>query len=602
MLEAVPTETEPRNVTKVFTIEPASTNLTFHSRPGASNVLFLNFTGEEVSGTAWNAAVGRDLIPAMAFSTDADYSTFSDAEQLTIKRIWQRVAEDFAPFDIDVTTERPSAFGPRIALALITRNTDANGLPNPAATAGGVAYVDVFGSGDYTNHQPAWIYFDNLCRVESYIAEAVSHEIGHNLGLSHDAQTDGSYYYSGHGCRNTSWGPIMGSSYGRNVSQWSRGEYYLANNTEDDLAIIADKIAYRSDDHGDTAGTATPLVVADGTNVASTTPENDPSNSVPANRGVLERDTDMDVFSFPTGNGLINLTVNPWVTPSGTRGGNLDVLLELRDATGALLLTSDPPDGTGANIQANLPEGRYFLFVRNTGVGDPFSPTPNGYTAYASSGQYFVSGYLTATTDSNPTNTDFALTVTANNPAWGTATPSVAAYPSGSPIEAVATPAAYYRFDHWSGDVTTTNNPLTLVLNGDTVLQANFTEILTPSHPTPVWWLAAHGFTQDLETVVTDLGANGMPIWQSYIAGLNPNDPEGQLRLSLTPASDTESVVLNWTTVTGRVYTVHASTNLTVGFSPLPGCTDLPATVASVTNALTLSVTKWFYRLEVRKP
>ena len=225
MLEAVPTETEPRNVTKVFTIEPASTNLTFHSRPGASNVLFLNFTGEEVSGTAWNAAVGRDLIPAMAFSTDADYSTFSDAEQLTIKRIWQRVAEDFAPFDIDVTTERPSAFGPRIALALITRNTDANGLPNPAATAGGVAYVDVFGSGDYTNHQPAWIYFDNLCRVESYIAEAVSHEIGHNLGLSHDAQTDGSYYYSGHGCRNTSWGPIMGSSYGRNVSQWSRGEY-----------------------------------------------------------------------------------------------------------------------------------------------------------------------------------------------------------------------------------------------------------------------------------------------------------------------------------------------------------------------------------------
>src|SRR6185295_11944565 len=102
--------------------------------------------------------------------------------------------------------------------------------------------------------------------------------IGHNLGLSHDGRTDGAQYYGGHGSGETSWGPIMGTGYNRNVSQWSKGEYYLANNTQDDLAIISAKISYRTDDHGDTLGSATALVITGGTNVVSTTPETDPTN------------------------------------------------------------------------------------------------------------------------------------------------------------------------------------------------------------------------------------------------------------------------------------------------------------------------------------
>jgi hypothetical protein len=125
-------------------VSPFPANLRFHSRPGAANVLFINFSGESVSNTAWNTSLGRTVIPAVAFSTDSDYTTFSDAEQLAIKRIWQRMAEDYAPFNIDVTTERPAPFGTRTAHALITRNTYANGQDNPAATAGGVAYVNAF--------------------------------------------------------------------------------------------------------------------------------------------------------------------------------------------------------------------------------------------------------------------------------------------------------------------------------------------------------------------------------------------------------------------------------------------------------------------------
>ncbi|MEY4387450.1 MAG: hypothetical protein RLY20_2733, partial [Verrucomicrobiota bacterium] len=353
-------------------ITPFPTNLIFHSRPGSANILFLNFNGETVTGTQWNTTSNRTTFNAVPFSIDGDYANFSDTEQISIKRIWQRMAEDYAPFDIDVTTERPATFTTRTAHALITRSTDANGLPNPASNAGGVAYVNVFGSASYATYRPAWIYSDNLGPgEESYIAEAASHEIGHNMGLSHDG-TSTSGYYGGHGSGDTSWGPLMGTGYNRNVSQWCKGEYFGANNTEDDLSIIAGKLTYRPDLVGSNSATATALVMTGGTNVFSTTPETDPANTNTANKGVLERNTDVDVFSFVTGNGPVNLSVTPWVTVNAyTRGGNLDVRLELFSEAGVLLMTNNLDSLTSASIVTNLAEGRYYLHVKNTGLGTP---------------------------------------------------------------------------------------------------------------------------------------------------------------------------------------------------------------------------------------
>ena len=92
-----------------------------------------------------------------------------------------------------------------------------------------------------------------------------------------------------------------------------------------------------------------------------------------------------------------------------------------------------------------------------------------------------------------------------------------------------------------------------------------FTEQLTTNYPTPYWWLASWGYNNNFETAVTSKGANGLPLWQSYIAGLSPNDPNSQLRISLSRAANAN--VLNWSTVTGRVYTLWSSTNLTRGFT-----------------------------------
>jgi hypothetical protein len=587
-------EAEPVVAETAVPVDPFSAGLLFHSKPGAPNVLYLNFAGENVSGTAWNDSLGRTAIPAVAFSTDGDFSTFSDAEQAAIKRVWQRVAEDFAPFNMDVTTERPSTFGTRTAQALITRNTDANGEPNPSSTAGGVAYVNVFGSGSYATHRPAWIYYNNLANNESYIAEAASHEIGHNLGLSHDGKTDGTAYYNGHGSGYTSWGPIMGTGYGRNVSQWSRGEYYLANNTQDDLATIASKISYRSDDHSDAPATASPLVITGGTNVVSTTSESDPT---PANKGVLERNTDTDVFSFTAGGGPINLIVNPWINPSGTRGGNLDILLELHDAGGTLILTNNPASQTTAQLQTTLSAGTYYLHVRNTGVGDPMNSVPTGYTPYGSIGQYFISGYIAPSTAGTPL---VHLSATVNNPAWGSVNPTSGTYAADSTVQIIATPASYYRFVSWTNGAAGTNNPLTLVLNTNVTVHALFAEILTTNYPTPHWWLASQGYTSNFESAVTAMGANGLPLWQSYIAGLNPGNPNSQLRLSLSRSVIANANILNWNTTAGRVYTLFWGTN-PGAFTPVPSASSLPSTIQSFTNAVNPASPSIFYRIEVRK-
>lgn len=376
-------------------VSPFPSSLVFHSRPGAQNVLYLNFAGETVVNTSWNTELDRSSIPALPFSVDSDYETYNETEQTIISNVWMRAAEDFAPFNIDVTTERPATLTTRTAVALITSHVDKDGQPNPENDAGGVAYINVFGAFNYARYRPAWVYHDNLGNSESLIAEVVSHEIGHNLGLSHDGRTDGIEYYSGHGSGDISWGPIMGTGYSRNVTQWSKGEYYNANNTQDDLAVIASKTAYKTDDHGNSAATATPIKLTDKTNIVSTTPLTDPANANPSNKGVIEQSKDVDWFSFLTGSGPVKLTVSPLVMTSGTRGGNLDLSIELYDSSGKQLLTNNPPATTSACLETNLLAGLYYIAVRNSGAGDPFSATPTGYTAYGSLGQYFVNGWVT---------------------------------------------------------------------------------------------------------------------------------------------------------------------------------------------------------------
>jgi PKD repeat protein len=354
-------------------LAPLADTFKLHSRPSARRIIYLDFNGHVISGAAWNSTDngGRDIV-APAWDMDGSPGTFSDVERTRIQQIWQRVAEDFAPFDVDVTTELASE-------SLITRSSSSDEyygtrvLISPISSYfgsyGGIAYVGAFDDvGDY--YKPALVFPENLGpNGEKYIAEAITHEAGHNLGLNHDGTTTGQSYYSGHGSGTTGWAPIMGAGYYQNLTQWSKGEYANANNKQDDLAVMQTYgLPHRADDHGNTAASASYF----------------PAGSQISAQGVIERNTDVDVLAFTTGAGVISLAIN-----ATDLGPNLDVLVELRDAGGTLLAVNNPADQVNAIVYYSVAAGTYFLHVRGSGKGDPLS---TGYSSYGSLGQYSISG------------------------------------------------------------------------------------------------------------------------------------------------------------------------------------------------------------------
>jgi hypothetical protein len=72
-----------------------------HSLPGAQYTLFLDFNGSVTTGWA------SQPVTTPVYDFDGDRTTFSTAELNAIFEIWARVAEDYAPFNINVTTVDP---------------------------------------------------------------------------------------------------------------------------------------------------------------------------------------------------------------------------------------------------------------------------------------------------------------------------------------------------------------------------------------------------------------------------------------------------------------------------------------------------------------
>jgi hypothetical protein len=422
-----------------------------HSKPGSTNVLYLDFNGQTISGTEWNAETWTGnsgpvaTFNAVAYDIDGDRTTFNATEQAVIINVWERVAEDYQGFDIDVTTEAPSSFTTNhVGRALITRSTDANGRYVPGgADAGGIAFVDVFGKTGYaSSFSPAWIIYDNLGIYNAgYIAEAVSHEFGHNLGLTHDGQTvtNGEYYF-GHGTGETSWAPIMGAAYDKNVSTFSKGEYYLANNTQDDLAIIGAKLSAHADDYTDSFLTATTL-----------NPPGTPTT------GHIEASTDGDMFKVFSLDGIVAVDISPYRSSTNSYGGDLDVLAELYSSSGALLYTFNPDDTTTVSVTYSGDPDTYFIRVLATGSGDPFSSDPTGYTSYGSMGAYTIT---------NSTVGDIAPTISQQ--------PTGAVAATGSTVTLTTSATSTHLYYQWSKDGTaiTGATSATLTLSSITSAQA----------------------------------------------------------------------------------------------------------------------------------
>lgn len=348
-----------------------------HSKPGASKTIYLNFVGYTASKTAWSSST----IAAPAYDLSGNPAVFDDNERSNIISIWNRVAEDYIAFDVDVTTEPPSSDA-----LLRTSSADTSYGTQVVITktgtiscnCGGIAYVGVVSMVNNTYYQPAWVFQQSLANNEKYIAEAVSHEAGHTLGLLHDGQKTGTTtvgYYSGHGSGDTGWAPIMGVGYYKNVTQWSAGVYPGANNQQNDLAVMASAgFTQRADDFGNAFGTASSL--------------NNTATGATANIstfGVIETAADVDMFIVNTAGGLVNLSVKP-----AAKGPNLDVKATLFKADGSVVATSAAETSLAATISSTVPAGVYYLAVSPS--AHAAAGTDYGYPAYASLGQYSVTG------------------------------------------------------------------------------------------------------------------------------------------------------------------------------------------------------------------
>lgn len=351
-----PTDPPPFDRTAAFSL---------HSLPGAKRVIFLDFDGHADTSGRW-----KDGAASLPFDTDGNPSSFSNSERDRIIQIWQRVAEDFSIYEIDVTTEEPpieslrksgsndANYGVRVAIG--GRSSDWFGR-----NVGGVAFV---GSFDSNVDVPCWVFSASLGNSEKSVAEAVSHEAGHTLGLLHDGIEDGAEYYSGHG----NWAPIMGLSTGRPITQWSRGEYNNANNTQDDLAVMLTRGAvYRPDDHGNSTGAATPLTS---------------EISALAVGGVIGRSNDIDFFRVDAAGGQLAVTASP-----SPRGANLRIEVKLYNSAGTLLQTATAADTSAGTQPVTLTRsvgaGAHFISIDGIGNGN----AATGYTDYASLGQYDLS-------------------------------------------------------------------------------------------------------------------------------------------------------------------------------------------------------------------
>ncbi|MGZ4449466.1 MAG: hypothetical protein ACXVW4_06685 [Nocardioides sp.] len=356
-------------------LAPLSSTFDLSSSPGSDHTLYLKFTGQTIRDTAWNTDYHQDTVNVAPFSLTPPVDThFSRQELIEIQRAWAVTAEDFAPFDVNVTTKQPPADAltrtdvsdPTYGSTIVVTQ---GGPISAVCRCGGLAYGGVFAAvGDaHETYQPALVFggFNG-----DGIGEAISHEAGHTFGLWHDG-TQTSPYYDGR----APWAPIMGSSYDEPITQWSAGEYPGANNQQDDLAVIAASAPLRTDDHGDTASAATPLTL--GHPVA----------------GLISTRVDVDAFSFVAG-GTVTVSAVPTAAKS-----DLDIGLRIVDASGTTVATVDPPvrrqspasaAGLGATWTARLPVAPASYTVLVDGVGSGSPRTPGRYSDYASLGGYRI--------------------------------------------------------------------------------------------------------------------------------------------------------------------------------------------------------------------
>lgn len=332
-----------------------------HSNPSARAKLYLDFDG--AGSTTWG---GKHVPSTPAFDQDGNPSSFSTAEIAAIREIFDRVAEKYSIFNLDVTTEDPGVLTDKVVLKAVVGGGGAWAGPG----IGGIAYVGGFYN---SSSNVVWVFAKNLGNGSPrYTAEAIAHETGHGFGLDHHSTYSGSTKTNEYNPGNGQAAPILGYSYDAPRGLWWKGQSARSSTTiQDDLAVLSGKsngFGYRVDDHAGSLSSPTALAL---------------HGSAVSGGGVITTVADADVFSFTHAGGPISIRAD-----AAAKGAMLDLQLDLYDASGAKVVSVDTAS-LGESIEITLDGGAYRLVVSSAG-------------GYGDVGQYSVSGTIVPPTEEPP--------------------------------------------------------------------------------------------------------------------------------------------------------------------------------------------------------
>jgi hypothetical protein len=358
------------------------------SNPGATATLYLNFTGNFVRDWWWNNSDGTQThfanVTTPAFDMDGDATKFSTAEQASIREIFNRVAEDYSPFNINVSTHYYGALGDRQALEVAIGGRPGDWL------GGGASGISSIGS--FTDSAPNIVFAfagdivwwannggqdweGRPLDIETATATTISHEAGHGFGLRHHAEYDANGVKTNDYAKGTSeWTPIMGNNLSSDRAIWTyAADDRGVNSMEDDVSILAgtnNGFGFRRDDHGATTLTATAM-----------TPVYSPSILAPiyTSTGIIESGLDRDMFKFTlSATTSVQLRMDP-----AHDGPNLRARFELMTSSG--YLASAPPAWTASQqiINITLNPGTYYLRVSTYGSSELGQYSVGVYTGWS---------------------------------------------------------------------------------------------------------------------------------------------------------------------------------------------------------------------------
>lgn len=387
------------------------------SRPDAPYTFYLNFAGFNYTGN-WSSGTPGSTPSYFGVSSTG---TFNSTQQNRIKQVWARVAEKYAPFNVNVTTIDP-------AVAAGRADTDAHrqayydsqarmmhtviGGTGGWSGGGGVSFVGTTqnsystsgnggaGLGRHTN----WVFAAQAPTSYQFVAEASAHEIGHGMKLDHQSDFNGTAkineYSSNNGATgNGSYAPIMGNSYSTQRGTWRIGTAGDNGNpvSQNDVATLLSNNGvggFIDDGIGHGFGTATDLPLT-GLTINNTLAKGVIVPSSSANPQAMGEDSYLsDFFRFRTEGGLVSMKLtngSQYLTPgTADPGATLDSVLRVYDSSMNLVGMATRDGSTlFSTFSMNLGVGNYFAKISSIGGYSSTFATP---ASYYTMGSYFLTG------------------------------------------------------------------------------------------------------------------------------------------------------------------------------------------------------------------